>query len=173
MIGRNVTRYDKEIKEVKEEGAPIGFLKFPNQNQESLFIMKKIKDYVAEGGNYDQVAVLYRNNMDARVISQRFMEYNVPFYMRDVIPNIYEHWIARNMIAYLKAASGNRERSVMLQIINRPKRYVGRECLDQPTVDFERLRRFYDDKYWMIKKIDQLESDLNMLRKMDPYTAIN
>ena len=173
VIGRNVTRYDKEIKEVKEEGAPIGFLKFPNQNQESLFIMKKIKDYVAEGGNYDQVAVLYRNNMDARVISQRFMEYNVPFYMRDVIPNIYEHWIARNMIAYLKAASGNRERSVMLQIINRPKRYVGRECLDQPTVDFERLRRFYDDKYWMIKKIDQLESDLNMLRKMDPYTAIN
>ena len=135
--------------------------------------MKKIKDYVAEGGSYDQVAVLYRNNMDARVISQRFMEYNVPFYMRDVIPNIYEHWIARNMIAYLKAAAGNRERSVMLQIINRPKRYVGRECLDQPTVDFERLRRFYDDKYWMIKKIDQLESDLNMLRKMDPYTAIN
>ena len=173
VIGRNVTRYDKEIKEVKDEGAPIGFLKFPNQNQESLFIMKKIKDYVAEGGSYDQVAVLYRNNMDARVISQRFMEYNVPFYMRDVIPNIYEHWIARNMIAYLKAAAGNRERSVMLQIINRPKRYVGRECLDQPTVDFERLRRFYDDKYWMIKKIDQLESDLNMLRKMDPYTAIN
>ncbi len=121
VIGRNVTRYDKEIKEVKEEGAPIGFLKFPNQNQESLFIMKKIKDYVAEGSNYDQVAVLYRNNMDARVISQRFMEYNVPFYMRDVIPNIYEHWIARNMIAYLlKAAAGNRERSVMLQIINRP-----------------------------------------------------
>ena len=70
VIGRNVTRYDKEIKEVKEEGAPIGFLKFPNQNQESLFIMKKIKDYVAEGGNYDQVAVLYRNNMDARVISR-------------------------------------------------------------------------------------------------------
>ena len=173
VIGRNVTRYDKEIKEVKDEGAPIGFLKFPNQNQESLFIMKKIKDYVAEGGSYDQVAVLYRNNMDARVISQRFMEYNVPFYMRDVIPNIYEHWIARNMIAYLKAAAGNRERSVMLQIINRPKRYVGRECLDQPTVDFERLRRFYDDKYWMIKKIDQLESDLNMLRKMDPDTAIN
>ncbi len=173
VIGRNVTRYDKAIKEVKEEGAPIGFLKFPNQNQESLFIMKKIKEYVAEGGKYDQVAVLYRNNMDARVISQRFMEYNVPFYMRDVIPNIYEHWIARNMIAYLKAAAGNRERNVILQIINRPKRYVGRECLDQPVVDFERLRRYYDDKYWMIKKFDQFESDLRMLQKMDPYTAIN
>ena len=173
VIGRNVTRYEKEIKEVKEEGAPIGFLKFPNQNQESLVIMKKIKDYVAAGGKYDQVAVLYRNNMDARVISQRFMEYNVPFYMRDVIPNIYEHWIAKNIIAYLKAAAGERDRSVILQIINRPKRYIGRECLDERVVDFERVRRYYDDKYWMIKKIDQLESDLNALNRMDPYTAIN
>lgn len=173
VIGRNVTRYDKEIREVKGEGEPIEFLKFPNQNQESLFIMKKIREYVSHGGRYDQVAVLYRNNMDARVISQRFMEYNVPFYMRDVIPNIYEHWIARNIIAYMKAAEGDRDRSVILQIANRPKRYIGRECLDECTVDFEKVRRYYEDKYWMIKKIDQLESDLAVLRRMDPYTAIN
>ena len=173
VIGRNVTRYEKEIKEVKEEGAPIAFLKFPNQNQESLTIMKLIKEYVAGGGRYDQVAVLYRNNMDARVISQRFMEYNVPFYMRDVIPNIYEHWIAGNIIAYLKAAGGVRDRSVMLKIINRPKRYIGRECLDEQTVALEKVRRYYEDKYWMIKKIDQLESDLMALKRMDPYTAIS
>ena len=111
--------------------------------------------------------------MDARVISQRFMEYNVPFYMRDVIPNLYEHWIARNIIAYMKAAAGERDRAVMLQIINRPKRYIGRECLDERKVDFERVRRYYEDKYWMIKKIDQLESDLFALKRMDPYTAIN
>ena len=173
VIGRNVTRYDKQIREVKGEGEPIEFLKFPNQNQESLFIMKRIREYVSQGGQYDQVAVLYRNNMDARVISQRFMEYNVPFYMRDVIPNIYEHWIARNIIAYMKAAEGDRDRSVILQIVNRPKRYIGRECLDERTVDFEKVRKYYEDKYWMIKKIDQLEADLTTLRRMDPYTAIN
>ena len=173
VIGRNVTRYEKKIHGVKGEGKPIEFLKFPNQNQESLFIMKKIREYVSHGGRYGQVAVLYRNNMDARVISQRFMEYNVPFYMKDVIPNIYEHWISRNIIAYMKAAEGERDRSVILQIVNRPKRYIGRECLDEQRVDFEKMRRYYEDKYWVIKKIDRLEEDLVRLRRMDPYTSIN
>lgn len=173
VIGRNCVRFEKRIRAVKEDGYPIEYKVFPNAFQESVSILKKIQDYRKMGYSYGDMAILYRNNTDARTISQKLMEYNVPFQMRDSIPNLYDHWIARNMMAYLKAAMGNRERSLLLQIINRPKRYIARECLDRSMVDFEELRKYYDDKYWMIEKIDKLENDLRILGRMDPYTALN
>ncbi len=173
IIGRNRIRFDKMIRGVKEKGEPIEFGSFQNPVQESLAVIGKVQGYRKQGYRLSDMAVLFRNNTDARTISQKLMEYNVPFQMRDALPNLYEHWIARNMIQYLKASVGNRERSVILPIINRPKRYVGRECLDRPVVDFERLRMYYEDKYWMIEKIDRFEQDLHRLSKMDPYTAIN
>ena len=173
VIDRNIVRYDKQIREVKTGGEPVEFRIFQNQHQESLGIIDIVRKFLAQGHSYDEIAVLYRSNMDARIISQRFMEYNIPIQMRDVVPNLYEHWIAKNMICYLKAASGCMDRSVILPIINRPKRYISRDCLDQKTVDLNRLRMYYEDKYWVIERIDKFESDLRMIRRMDPYTAMN
>lgn len=172
IIGRNRVRFDKLIHGVKEKGEPIEFGAFQNPTEESLAVIGKVQNYRRQGYRLSDMAVLYRNNTDARTISQKLLEYNVPFQMRDVLPNLYEHWIARNMIQYLKAAMGNRERTVLLPIINRPKRYIGRECMDRPLIDFERLRMYYEEKYWVIEKIDRFEQDLYRLSKMDPYTAI-
>ncbi len=173
VIGRNTVRFEKVLREIKGDGGQIVYAAFSNQTQQSLAVVKKIQDYKERGYDYRDMAILYRSHTEARMPSQKLMEYNIPFQMRDLVPNLYEHWIARNVIAYLKAAAGNMERRNMLQIINRPKRYIGRECMDEPVVDFERLRRYYDDKYWMIEKIDKMESDLHILSRMDPYTAVS
>lgn len=173
VIGRNTVRFEKVIKGKRAQGEQIEYAMFPSQTQESLAVIKKIQEYREAGYQYQDMAVLYRSHTEARVPSQKLLEYNIPFRMRDVVPNLYEHWIARNVIAYLNAAMGNRERKTMLQIINRPKRYISRECLDEPLVDFENLRKYYDDKYWMIEKIDKMENDLRVLSRMDPYTAVN
>ena len=61
-------------------------------------------------------------------------EYNIPFQMRDVIPNIFDHWIARNILTYIKIAMGNKDRKLFLQIMNRPKRYISRSMLTDPQV---------------------------------------
>ena len=29
------------------------------------------------------------------------MEYNIPFQMKDVLPNLYDHWIAKDMLTYM------------------------------------------------------------------------
>ncbi len=60
-----------------------------------------------------------------------------------------------------------------MQIINRPKRYIGRECLDEMQISFENLRKYYEEKDWMVERIDKLEYDLKLLKKMTPYAAIN
>ena len=100
------------------------------------------------------------------------MEYNIPFQMRDVIPNIFDHWIARNILTYIKIAMGNKDRKLFLQIMNRPKRYISRSMLTDPQVDLKKLKQETFGKKWLYEKIDKLEMDLCLLRKMEPYAAI-
>ena len=101
------------------------------------------------------------------------MEYNIPFHMRDTVPNLYEHWISRNVFCYIYAALGDLSRSNILQIINRPARYISRDALDTKVIRWEQLRSFYQDKNWMLDRIDQLVYDLEMLREMAPAGAVN
>ncbi|MDO4632343.1 MAG: ATP-dependent helicase [Eubacteriales bacterium] len=172
VIGRNITRFQKKIRAVKPQGAPIEYQVFANETEECLGLIRNIQKFYRAGIPLEEMAILFRNNTDARIPSQKLMEYNVPFRMRDALPNIYEHWIAQDMIAYLRAAQGDLSRKNFLRIMNRPKRYLSRECLDQPTVDLERLRRYYDDKYWVVQRIDQLEADLRSLNRMKPFMAV-
>jgi DNA helicase-2/ATP-dependent DNA helicase PcrA len=68
---------------------------------------------------------------------------------------------------------GRTERNLYLQIINRPKRYVSRECFDSSEVDFEVIKEYYEDKNWMLERLEQFEYDLSILGRMGPYAAVN
>jgi len=173
VIRHNTTRYQKQIHGVQGVGERLELHGFNGPTQENLGVVKKIRDYLEAGCQYEDIAILFRTNTGARLLVEKFMEYNLPFRVRDVLPNIYEHWIARNLISYIRIAMGGRERKDFLQIINRPKRYVGRECLDSMQISFENLCTYYEEKNWMIERIDKLEYDINMLAKMKPYAAIN
>ena len=61
-----------------------------------------------QGCSYEEMAVLYRTNSGTRFLVETLMEYQIPFQMRDVLPNLYDHWIARNFISYIKLAMGDR-----------------------------------------------------------------
>lgn len=125
------------------------------------------------GISYNDMAVLYRTNMGPRLLISKLMEYNIPFYMRDAVPNLYEHWISGNVISYIRAALGDLSRSNVLQIINRPKRYISRDALEDRQVNWESVKSFYQDKNWMMDRIEQLEYDLAVLRNMAPAAAVN
>ena len=173
VIACNEDRYQKTIHGVREAGERIVIHGFAGPGQENLYLIKKIQDYIREGYRWQDIAVLFRTNTAGRLAVEKFMEYNIPFQMRDTMPNIYDHWITRNIISYIKMAMGNRDRREFLQIMNRPKRYISREAADAPKISFEELRMFYEEKEWMQDRIDKLENDLLSLKKMTPYAAIN
>ena len=69
-------------------------------------------------------------------------------------------------------ALGNRSRQTFLEIMNRPNRYIGRDSVEYGEISFEELRKYYEEKEWMLDRIDQLELDLRILSRMAPYGAI-
>ena len=173
VITHNKTRFPKDIKAARGNGHPVIIREWPESIDENLGIASEIRDYAAMGIPYGEIAVLYRTNLGPRLLILKLMEYNIPFYMRDAVPNLYEHWISRNVISYIKAAMGDVSRGNILQIINRPKRYVSRDALEGPRVNWEAVKSFYQDKNWMLDRIEQLEYDLTMLKGMAPAAAVN
>lgn len=173
VISNNSMRYPKEIHGVKDAGEKIEIRGFITQSRENTYLAAKVKEYLAGGYRPEDVAVLFRTNTGAQFMVSKFMEYNLPFRMRDILPNIYDHWIAKDFISYIKMSRGSRERKDFLKIINRPKRYIGREALDLPEISFDSLREYYRDKEWMEERINRLEYDLGLLKQMPPFAAIN
>lgn len=173
LISYNKERFAKEILADKEAGESVEFTVFPSQREQNLRIIRDIQNRIERGGSFSEFAVLFRTNMQPRLLMEQLMEYNVPFIAKDSIPNIYEHWIAKDLFAYIRIAQGSRQRSDFLRIMNRPKRYINRDSLDDEQVAFDVWIWFYEEQPWVAKRIEQLEHDIKMLERMNPYAAIN
>lgn len=195
VISKNKNRLDKQIKAANSDDIKIQQLhaedgeimirdaatgevivsvkEYDKVSDENNEIRKSILSYHKRGISLGEMAVLFRTNTQARALSAKLMEYNIPFSAKERIPNLYDHWIVQDVLSYIRIAQGNRERGQVMRIINKPKRYVHRNAFTEPYVDFEELKLFYEDKNWMVERITQLQYDLSMLAHMKPYAAVN
>ena len=172
LISHNTKRFPKNMQAARGSKVPITFRNLKDAGEECTDILKGIRFYYKKGIPLEDMAGIFRTNTQPRLLVGRLMEYNIPFQMRDVIPNIFDHWIARNILTYIKLAMGNRDRKLFLQVMNRPKRYISRSMITEPQVDLKKLKQQTFGKKWLYEKIDKLEMDLYLLRKMEPYAAI-
>ena len=173
VVKNNHNRFEKRISAVRKEGEPVRVVTFKTLEEQNTQVVKEIMRLRNDGIRLTEIAVLFRTNTGARGIIDKMMEYNIPFRMKDSIPNIFEHWITKNIMAYMKIAMGECQRELFLEIINRPKRYVTREVLSDPEVSIMELMKKYQDKTWMMERLEKLQYDLVMLKKMEPFAAIN
>lgn len=172
VVKNNSKRYEKEITTIHEDGDEVEIKVAADLPEENKMVLELIHEYHKKGYAYNQIAILYRTNTQPGALVEKLMEYNIPFRMRDAIPNIYEHWITKNILAYIKIAMGSRDRSLFLEIINRPKRYISRDCFGNPVVDLNRVKEYYSDRSYVIERIEKLEYDLALLKKTNPFAAI-
>lgn len=172
VIERNKNRYQKEIITVNEQGDNVHIQEVRHPVEESHYVREQIAKAVAAGTEPSQIVVLYRTNTEPRALVETFMEYHIPFQMKEHLPNLYEHFIGRDFQAYMRMALGGRDRGDFLMIMNRPNRYIGRDSVDRGEISFENLRKYYMEKDWMVDRIDQLEVDLKVISRMTPYAAI-
>lgn len=173
LISYNKERYQKEIQAFQKPMDEVRYAVFKSQKEENSKIIWEIQEQIEKGASYSDFAILFRTNTQPRLLMEQLMEYNIPFRTKDNIPNLYEHWIAKDIFAYIRIAKGSRLRRDFLQIMNRPKRYISRDSLDEETVAFDVWEWFYEEQPWIRERIERLEYDIKMLSGMSPYAAIN
>ena len=173
LINHNEQRYKKDFKAFREKGEEVLVKAFVKPADQYLKMIREIVDlHEKRGVPWEEIAVIFRTNLQMAGLVEQLMMYNVPFVMKDSVPNIYEHWIAKDIFSYMNLAFGGNRREDYLRIINRPNRYISRAYLDEDPVNLSNLKDYYENKEWMLERIEQLEYDLYMLASMGPYPAI-
>ena len=172
VISHNKRRFQKDLNAVKDSGKCLHVQELKDPVEEAGYVADAIEKQMESGAAAEDMAVLFRIHTDARPLVEELIERHIPFQMKEHLPNIYNHFAAKDILAYFRLALGKRERRDFLQVMNRPKRYIGRDSLAGAEVSFEGIRKFYCDKDWMLDRIDQFEWDVKMLAKMAPYAGI-
>lgn len=174
VIGENKKRFSKQLSTPNQDGEAVQIREFQNPREEYLAVVSELRERIENGERLEDTAILLRTNQEAEGLVGALMERQVPFNMKEKLPNLFQHWICRNLLAYMHFAAGEKSRKYFLEFMNRPNRYISRDALSlSPVVDFEELKEFYKDKDWMCDRITTLETHLRVLKGLAPYAAIN
>jgi len=173
LIGHNRVRYEKALVPVHGAGRSVECMVYENPLREMEDVARKLRLYEQAGYQYEDMAVLFRAGSGSGLLAEKLMEYNIPFVMRDAIPNLYNHWIAKDFFAYLALGDGSRKRSDFFRIMNRPNRYFSRDAFDTTEVSLDAVKNFYQDRDWMEARVCDLESDIITIGRLKPAAAIN
>ena len=173
VISHNSMRFEKNLHTFNETGRQLEIIRYADERTQYRELADGIRADIDSGQNPSEIAILYRTNAIAEPLIRRLIEKNIDFSIKDGMPNIYDHWIAGDIFAYIRLVLGSRKRSDFVQVMNRPKRYIGRDYLNGDEVSFDGLIKLYEDKPWMIERIEQMESDIRSMGAMSPYAMIN
>lgn len=168
----NEHRYYKDITTYNSQGDTVSVYEFNSLNDEKAFLVSEIRRLIDTGIDADDIAVLSRTNVIGNMYMSRLESDGIPCCDYSVVQDIYEHWISKDILTYIRIALGSRERIDFLRIINKPLRYISRSYITQPA-DINALKRGYEGNEQMSKQVEKLVSDISMIRSMSPFAAVN
>ena len=87
-------------------------------------IGEKIASLLDEGVPMREIAVITRTNLQCGAFARELYRRSIPYELRDSGGNIYEHWITKDLLAYLLLAENEEADSALRRILNKPKRYI-------------------------------------------------
>lgn len=172
VIKGNKHRYEKVLTAHNHANDDVQIKVFDNIRQEMDRLSIDIREKAKKEVSYKDIAVLVRTNFGARAAIEKLMSDRIPFEAEQEVPCVFDHFIAKDIIAYMKIGNGSDKREDYLRICNKPNRYISRNAFYESRVRFEMLYSFYEDRTWMWKRLEELEENLHALRNMPPYGAI-
>ena len=167
IIASNQRRVSKQLASGRESGGSVLLRGFATGREERAYVLSQCMGRTCQ--DLDRWAVLFRTNSLMGVFGAELMQAGIPFVMKEAIDSIYEHFVVRDVMDYFRAANGCRERKLFLRIWNRPRIRVGREALEESTVDFENIRQFYSREPYVnpaaVRDVEQFERKIKQLQR--------
>lgn len=147
---------------------------FVSRTEEYAYLVRELGEFIKNRPE-ETCGVLFRTNSNMQFLASMLVREGIPFQMKERTGNIYEHFIAKDIMAYLKLAAGERGRALFLQVMNRPMRFLDRESMgDSGQVDFVDLKRWYEVRHRPEgAQIQKMETQLMVLKRMSPGLAVS
>lgn len=180
LIKNNIMRNEKKIVAWRKENKEVKILRTVNESGEGDEIAAYIqKSKMLGEGYYKDNAILYRTNVECRSFIDTFTRKKIPFKLMDKEYNFFEHFICKDMLAYLSLSIDNAERESFARIINKPFRYISKSNIEKVKAYtyrencFDILSTIEDIPVFQVKSINKLKKDVHYLNKMSLRSAVD
>lgn len=179
VIKHNKERYKKEIIAFNENEGNIELKKPFNESEEANMIIGRIEEAKRLGNKYSDNAILYRTNMESRSFIDAFIRKKIPFKLLDKEYNFFNHFICKDLIAYLRLSIDPFNKEAFNKIINKPFRYVSKSAV-YGVMNSKRQENVFDLLMsadgvhpFQMRKFEELKSDIAYLNKLSLNSAID
>ncbi|MBR1932011.1 MAG: ATP-dependent helicase [Lachnospiraceae bacterium] len=166
----------------REETEPenaVSLREFQNREEQYRYLAARLRERGVE-----QCAVLFRTNVYMQGFAVRLFKEGIPYVMKEHGAGIYEHFIAKDIMAYLKLScvgadeDTGMDRALWLKVINKPFRNIDREALGEDKVSIRSMLAYYKaydaayDADCAREALKKLSYHLRALCRMELYLGI-
>lgn len=130
LIGHNTKRHNKSLWTYRNPGVMPTYTYYASDYDETDSIVEDIKDYIAAGNNYSDVAILYRNSRLSYVIERSLAREKIPYKIIGGF-KFFERAEVKDIIAYLCVIANPADDQRLKRIINVPARKIGAATVDK------------------------------------------
>ena len=130
LIGHNTKRHNKNLWTYRNPGVMPTYTYYASDYDETDSIVEDIKDYIAAGNNYSDVAILYRNSRLSYVIERSLAREKIPYKIVGGF-KFFERAEVKDIIAYLCVIANPEDDQRLKRIINVPARKIGAATVDK------------------------------------------
>lgn len=124
LIENNEGRLGKNLWTEGNKGEPVGIYQAFNELDEARFVTSQIKQWVDEGGSYDQCAILYRSNRQSRVLEEALLKAGLPYRIYGGL-RFFERQEIKDALGYLRLIANRQDDVAFERVINTPTRGIG------------------------------------------------
>ncbi|AOE48848.1 DNA helicase II [Kangiella sediminilitoris] len=129
VIAYNSERMGKSLWTDGNEGEPITIYAAFNEQEEARFIAARIEDWVQQGNNHSEIAVLYRSNAQSRILEDAMLNRNIPYRIYGGL-RFFERAEIKDTLAYLRLMTNRDDDASFERVVNTPARGLGEKSVD-------------------------------------------
>ncbi|MCR2043251.1 ATP-dependent helicase [Anaerosalibacter massiliensis] len=175
FIKQNTLRYNKELFTKNRNIRPIQIVRTETIIDEYEYLVRTFKKY----GDLSNTAILYRNNISSLGLIEYLERNSIPFYIRDMKISLFNHWIVKDILAFLNVAYDDTNIFEFEKIYYKTKGYIYKKyinwikTLSYNISVFDRLLQYPGLREDYKERINELKIDFKRLSKLKPYEAIS
>ncbi len=130
VIANNQGRKGKNLWTQNGEGKLIDLYRADNEYDEAEFIANQIKNALSDGATYSDCAILYRTNIQSRVIETTLSGHGIPYRVLAGL-RFYDRKEVKDALAYLRLMQNPSDNISLIRVVNEPSRKIGATTLEK------------------------------------------
>ena len=173
VIEESKDRIHKDLRSFTDDPGKVNILSFDDRRSQYEHMAEILRQ------DHSPHAVLFRTNLEMQGFASYLSLKGIPFGIREKTDSCFEHFIIRDIISYMKLATGEPDEECLIQIINRPQRYINAECVIGSGGDIDKVIAAMNSNAGIMNtpskmhKLTVLKFDLRFMKNLSPALAVD